>query len=370
MESVGNELFPELKYELNDRKALDQMSEIISRTTHNLESVFDHNWIQILVENPVFFDTIVDFKIKQKGVFIKFITNITSENVIHCTKIMKFVELRHADTVTGYLGISDKKQFFSYTQSIFKQDNHLEKNDDNLKLKFIHITNKEFVQMQYYFFEKLWNLSVPASEKIAEIQRVMFDTSLLNTNITDLSTILEIFPKVIQSAVEEILLFFPTIDSFWFAESNGIVKFLGEAINRFIKVKVLIRIDNENTNIKKEIEQKINETNKILGTYVNYTTKKIDTKTIILVTDQAIAFSISIKYIKKGTFKDSIEMASFSNNELTVSALLSFFDSLWIRSDIEKQNIIKQTYFKIFKEPQLKDENYRRKWFFEPTKKE
>ena len=63
-------------------------------------------------------------------------------------------------------------------------------------------------------------------------------------------------------------------------------------------------------------------------------------------------------------------MASFSNNELlNVSALLSFFDSLWIRSDIEKQNIIKQTYFKIFKEPQLKDENYRRKWFSNLQKK-
>jgi hypothetical protein len=371
VESIGKEFFPELKYELNGRKALDQMSEIISQTTKNLESVFDHHWIHILVENSMFFNTIADFKIKQKGVSIRFITNITSENVLHCTKIMKFVELRHADTVTGYLGISDKNQFFSYTQSSSKQNNHLEKNnDDNLKLKFIHITNKEFVQMQYYFFEKLWNLSIPASEKIAEIQRVMFDTSLLNTNITDSRIIVEIFPKVIRSAVEEILLFFPTIDSFWFAESNGIIKLLGEAINRFIKVKVLIRIDNENSNIKKEIERKINETNKILGTYVNYTTKKIDTKTIVLVTDQAISFSISIKYTEKGTFKDSIEMASFSNNELNVSALLSFFDSLWIRSDIEKQNIIKQTYFKIFKEPQLKDENYRRKWFFEPTKKE
>ncbi|HZB64021.1 MAG TPA: hypothetical protein VE307_01800 [Nitrososphaeraceae archaeon] len=64
-------------------------------------------------------------------------------------------------------------------------------------------------------------------------------------------------------------------------------------------------------------------------------------------------------------------MASFSNNELlNDSALLSFFDSLWIRSDIEKQNIIKQTYFKIFKEPQLKDENYRRKWFSNLQKKE
>ena len=58
-----------------------------------------------------------------------------------------------------------------------------------------------------------------------------------------------------------------------------------------------------------------------------------------------------------------------SKNESTVSTLFLFFDSLWIRSDIEKQNIIKQTYFKIFKEPQLKDENYRRKQFFERTKK-
>ena len=118
----------------------------------------------------------------------------------------------------------------------------------------------------------------------------------------------------------------------------------------FIKVKVIIHIDGEISNITKEIERKVNETNKILGTYVNYTTKKIDTNTLILVTDQAISFSIFIMYTERGTFKDSIEMASFSNNKLTVSALLSFFNSLWIRSDIKKQNIIKKTYFKIFKE--------------------
>ena len=107
-----------------------------------------------------------------------------------------------------------------------------------------------------------------------------------------------------------------------------------------------------------------------MGTYVNYITKKIDTKTIILIADQAISLSISIKGHDKNTFKDAIEMASFSNNELNVSTLLSFFDSLWIRSEIDKQNIIKQTYFKIFKEPQLRDESYRRKWFFEHTKNE
>jgi hypothetical protein len=95
VESVDDKFFSELKYEHYDGKALNQMSEIISRITKNLDSVFDHSWIHILVENSIFFDTIVDFKIKQKGISIRFITKITSENVLHCTKIMKFVELRH-----------------------------------------------------------------------------------------------------------------------------------------------------------------------------------------------------------------------------------------------------------------------------------
>ena len=374
----NNQFLPELRYEYNNdrKKVLNQMSEIISRTTKTLESVFDHDWIHILVENPLFFNILSDFKIKQKDITVRFITTITPENISDCTKLMKFVELRHTDAIIGYLGISDRKQFFNYIRPISRQENNNnneERSNNKLQLlNFIHITNKDFIQMQYIFFEKLWESSIPANERIAEIKRVMFDnSSLLNTNIRDLHTIKEVIPKVIRSAVEEILLFFPSTNSFWlFEDNNEIIELLAEAINKYIKVKIIIHIDNsEDSNATTKIDQTIKEVNKVLGTYVNYTTKKIDTKTIILIADQAISLSISIKDHDKNTFKDAIEMASFSNNELNVSTLLSFFDSLWIRSEIDKQNIIKQTYFKIFKEPQLRDESYRRKWFFEHTKK-
>jgi hypothetical protein len=375
----NNQFLPELRYEYNNdrKKVLNQMSEIISRTTKTLESVFDHDWIHILVENPLFFNILSDFKIKQKDITVRFITTITPENISDCTKLMKFVELRHTDALIGYLGISDRKQFFNYIRPISRQENNNnneERSNNNLQLlNFIHITNKDFIQMQYIFFEKLWESSIPANERIAEIKRIMFDnSSLLNTNIRDLHTIKEVIPKVIRSAVEEILLFFPSTNSFWLIEDNNeIIELLAEAINKYIKVKIIIHIDNsEDSNATTKIDQTIKEVNKVLGTYVNYTTKKIDTKTIILIADQAISLSISIKDHDKNTFKDAIEMASFSNNELNVSTLLSFFDSLWIRSEIDKQNIIKQTYFKIFKEPQLRDESYRRKWFFERTKNE
>ena len=370
----NNQFLPELRCNYNDgKKALNQMSDIISNTTKTLESVFDHDWIHILVENPLFFNILVDFKIKQKDITVRFITTITPENIVDCTKLMKFVELRHTDASIGYLGISDRKQFINYIRPISRQENNKEKsNNNNLQLlNFIHITNKDFIQMQYIFFEKLWESSIPATERIAEIKRIMFDNSLLNTNIRDFNTIKEVIPKVIRSAVEEILLFFPSTNSFWLIEDNNkIIELLAETINKYIKVKVIIHIDNssEDSNTTTKIDQKIKECNKVLGTYVNYTTKKIDTKTIILIADQAISLSISIKENHdKNTFQDALEMASFSNNELNVSTLLSFFDSLWIRSEIDKQNIIKQTYFKIFKEPQLRDENYRRKWLFENT---
>ena len=57
MESFDTQFLPELRYEYNDKKALNQMYEIILGTTKTLESVFDHNWIPILVENSLFFNT-------------------------------------------------------------------------------------------------------------------------------------------------------------------------------------------------------------------------------------------------------------------------------------------------------------------------
>lgn len=368
MDLSNNQFFPELRFQYNDKKVLNQMSDIMLKTTKTLECVIDYNWINILVENSLFFNILTDFKIKQKNIAVRFITTITPENISNCTKLMKFVELRHSDDIIGYLGISDRKQFFNYIGA-FKQN--FEEINTNLQVNFIHITNNDFIQMQSIFFEKLWDTSILATERITQIKRILFDNSLLNTHIRDLHTIKELIPKIIQSAVEEILLIFPTVDSFCLIEDNNkVLELLSKAVNKYIKVRIIIHIESEDSNIRKQIDQKIKETDKVLWTYVNYTTKKIDTNTIIIIADQAISFLISIKENNKNTFNDAIELASISNRESTLSAMLSLFDSLWIRSDIEKQKIVKHAYFKIFKEPQLKDENYRRKWITEHKKSE
>ncbi|MGB9169327.1 MAG: hypothetical protein WCB31_10410 [Nitrososphaeraceae archaeon] len=371
MESSDKRFISEIRCEQSYDKAISQMSEIILRTTASLDSIFDHDWIDILVKNSTFFDTIADFKIKQKGVSVRFITNIKQQNVSSCTKLIKFVELRHMDDIVGYLGISDRNQFFSYTRNISGKESNNKEHTINSKLNFIQITNKNFIKMQSIFFEKLWDLSVPANERIAEIKKETLNYTLLNSDISDQDKIEALISRIVRSAEEEILLFFPTTNSFWLCEEScRIIGLLSEAINKYIKINVLIHVGSEDFHSSKKIDQKIKQTNKILGTYVNYTTKKIEGQnTIIVLTDQAISLLISIKKGDKNRFRDAIDSATFSSSELNISTLLSVFASLWIRSDMEKQNITKQTYFRIFKEPQLKDEKYKRKWFFENTEK-
>jgi hypothetical protein len=58
----------------------------------------------------------------------------------------------------------------------------------------------------------------------------------------------------------------------------------------------------------------------------------------------------------------------YSNNEIKLNSLLSIFEFLWIQSDIDNQKVIKETYFKLFKGFNLRDETYKREWKFKINK--
>ena len=85
--------------------------------------------------------------------------------------------------------------------------------------------------------------------------------------------------------------------------------------------------------------------------------------------DQAISLAIEISDDSQTSVEKAIKSAVYSNSEITVSSCLSIFDTLWIQSELDKQNKIKQAYFQMFKGLNLKDEIYTRKWSFNQNKK-
>ena len=121
-----------------------------------------------------------------------------------------------------------------------------------------------------------------------------------------------------------------------------------------VTVKVLIEAgdDLEKDTIEEELRQSHGQI------YVQYITKPLQTKIVTLVVDQATSVAMEINDDTKKTFEEASGPAIFSNSELTVSSCMSIFETLWIQSEFDKQNKIKQAYFKMFKGLELRDETY------------
>ena len=49
--------------------------------------------------------------LKNRGIKLRFITEITKDNIKYCKELMKIAELRHLDSIKGNFGISDGKNY-------------------------------------------------------------------------------------------------------------------------------------------------------------------------------------------------------------------------------------------------------------------
>ena len=93
---------------------------------------------------------------KKRGVKIRYITEITKDNLEYCIQIMNFADLRHLDAVKGNFAVSDTE----YVSGV--------KQGDSL-VRLVKSTVAELVQQQQLVFETLWTQSIPAAERMNKI---------------------------------------------------------------------------------------------------------------------------------------------------------------------------------------------------------
>jgi hypothetical protein len=92
----------------------------------------------------------------RRGVRIRYITEITKNNLAYCTEIMKYAELRHLDGVKGNFAISETE----YVAGVKEGD---------FIVRLVKSTVAELVQQQRLVFETLWNQSIPGSERMSQL---------------------------------------------------------------------------------------------------------------------------------------------------------------------------------------------------------
>jgi two-component system, OmpR family, sensor histidine kinase VicK len=257
-------------------------------------------------------------QLRKRGIRVRFITEITKENLYYSKELMKIVELRHLDGVKGNFGISDGVEYRASPTS--KQE--------ETPSEYIISTVKSFVEQQQYFFETLWNKAIPAEQRIREIEEGI-EPEIIET-IREPKVIQERVFELLKSAKEEILIIFSTANAFRRQEKAGAVDLvIRTAKSKNIKVRILSPFDEYVTNlidkIKKEEKIRIE---------IRSIKEPLQTKVSVLIVDRRLLLSAELKNDLKETSLEAIGLATYSNSKPTVLSYASIFESLWNQTEL------------------------------------
>ncbi len=149
---------------------------------------------------------------KSRGVRLRYLTEITNENISYCKELIKIVdEFRHLDGIKGGIAVNETEYMAT---TVLQEAKPL--------TQVIYSNMKEVVDQGQYIFDIFWYRAIPAEQKIKEIEdgiepsriEVIPDTKVSISRSLDL----------IKSAVKEVLVIFATSETFSLAMNMGILQ--------------------------------------------------------------------------------------------------------------------------------------------------
>jgi len=302
--------------------------EIVRRTVEQcnnfkftMDTCIDVNGPSMLVipNHPV---TNVCIDLKNRGVKIRFITEITKDNIKSCRQLMKIGELRHLDDIKGNFGVGDKRVYQGSATTIKSE----------VPPQMIISTVKSFVEQQQYFFDMLWHKAIPAKQRIKEIEehtkRQFIDTIQDGVEISDL------VHKLVRSAREEILILLPTTNTFHRYEREGLMELIKNAAMLLgVKIRILACPDNES--IRESIHQDYTVGDRIRLLMLQKS--ELQSKIMTMIIDNEYSLAIEIEHDRALDSTDAVGLATYSNSDSTVATYVSIFETLWLKAELRNK---------------------------------
>ena len=287
-------------------------------------------------------------RLKGKGAKLRCIAEITRDNLPDFKELMKYFEVYHIPSLTGTFMILDGKEYLGYVI-------------DERSVKLMRISIPAFVDGQKFLFDKLVENALPAKQRLLEIGKGG-EAEFMET-IRDPHRVKQLVLNLIGSAIYEISILFSHRNLLSVAEREEILDALDSMSRNGIRVRILVMDSNPAEIPKTEFkhEQDIR---------LNYLQQFSPTRVTTIIIDESKSLVIEITDPTRETFQEAIGLATYSNSESTVFSNTSMFETMWIQSELDKQNRIRQAYFQVFKGFKLKDEVYNRRWSFEHDEKD
>src|SRR5215217_3370492 len=249
---------------------------------------------------------------KSRGIKIRWVTDITKDNLTHCKDLMQYAEVRHISYLNENFRMSETEYIEATTTK------------EGLPIpKLIYSNSKEIIGQQQYIFETLWDKAVPAEHRIKEIEQEIESQRI--AVIYDARQALELYHWLIMSAEKEIKVVFPTTNALIRQDKAGILFLLQEAAAvKKCQVKILMPNDELIHNFIQDDS----------GISTRFIEQEERGKATILIVDNKVSFVMELKDASKETFHEAIGLSTYSNSKAGVFSYVSMFESLWKQTEL------------------------------------
>jgi two-component system sensor histidine kinase VicK len=256
--------------------------------------------------------------IKAKGIKLRYITDITKDNIHYCKELLKFAkEIRHLGGIKTNFSVSETEYIAS--ASIQQQEENQQQQQQEQPIPQVIYSNaKDLVEQQKYVFESFWSKALPSDQRFREIEEgIEAEVFEVLTNSEKLSQVLL---DLARSAEKELLIHLPNDRSMMRLERLGVIDDIIETSKKDVVVKILCPLSKENLHVVKKISDNaptieiLNGNNSPYGMYI---------------VDGERFLRAELKEPKAENFSEAIGRAVYSNSKRSAESFKSIFELLW-----------------------------------------
>jgi two-component system sensor histidine kinase VicK len=221
------------------QQVTDSLIAFLRNAKESIEVCVDPASVFVIVSFPPYLQGCLDAK--QRGVAIKIVTEITTENVDYCKQMMKFAEVRHIDGIKGNFGVTETE----YIASAILQK-------EEPATQIIYSNAREVIEQQRYIFRSFWNKAIPAKQRIKEIEEgIEAEFVEVITDGIKAANLMVDFAKSVREEAQLILSQPKTMEQ---AGKLGMLDHLIHAANSYgAEIRVITPITVENSKLARQI---------------------------------------------------------------------------------------------------------------------
>jgi signal transduction histidine kinase len=310
--------------------------EFVNRTREKIDSCVNSTAPSVIIE----IEAIKNARLaafKKRGVKLRYVLEITVDNLNYCKEMLKFSEIRHLEGMKGNFEVADEKEYVAVAT--------LKKAQPIPQLIFSNVP--EIVEQQQFVFDSFWEKAIPSEQRITELEKG------IKSSVTTIFNEYEKAEKkefdMIRAAKDEIQIIYSTSAAFHLQEKSGTLELLKQVSdqNKNLKISILVPID---YSIRESLSLALLTTASNNNIQIQDIEPSIDIKIKSLVVDKKECLIMELKTLEEEeeNMNPPIGFSIYSNSTPTVLSYCSIFEMIYNQSilaqELKHEGIIKDDF--------------------------